>query len=199
MEIMIKRLKFLVLTLLLPVALGACETPAPEQKLPGIGFTHLEALRLNVADIEVVSEFKAPLRSPNVDHLFPTTPEAALRQWAADRLQPAGKGDTARFRIIDASAIETRLKRDTGLKGTFTKEQSERYEVGVEGSVEILDSRGFRRGFASARASRTRTVPEDITLNDREKVWFEMTEAVMNDFNAELERNIRQHLGGFLL
>lgn len=198
MGIMIKRLKFLVLAVLLPVALGACETPTPEQKLPGIGFSHLEALRLNVADIEVVSEFKARLQSPNVDHLFPTTPEAALRQWAADRLQPAGKGDTARFIIIDASAIETRLKRDTGLKGTFKKEQSERYEVGVEGSVEILDSRGFRRGFASARASRTRTVPEDITLNDREKVWFEMTEAVMNDFNAELERNIRQHLGGFL-
>jgi hypothetical protein len=195
---MIKRLKFLALTVLLPIALAACETPSPEQKLPGLSYAHLGPLRLNVARVDVASEYKAPLQAPNVDHQFPTTPEAALRQWAADRLQPAGRDDMARFLIVDAAAIEIRLKRDTGLKGTFKKEQSERYDVSVEATLEIFDSRGFRRGFATARAKRTRTVPEDITLNQREKVWFEMTEAVMNDFNAELERNIRRHLGGFL-
>ena len=29
-------------------------------------------------------------------------------------------------------------------------------------------------------------------------MWFELTEALMKDFNAEMENNIRSHLGGQL-
>jgi hypothetical protein len=198
MDAMTKRLKFLALMLFLPVALAACETPSPVQKLAGLSFSHLAPLRLNVAQVDVSSDYQARLKDPSVDHLFPTTPEAALRQWADDRLQPAGRGDRARFIITDAKAIETRLKRDTSLKGAFKKEQSERYDVTVAATVEIQDSRSVRLGFVETQASRSRTVPEDITLNGREKVWFELTEDVMKDFNALLEKNIRQHLGGFL-
>jgi hypothetical protein len=50
----------------------------------------------------------------------------------------------------------------------------------------------------SSRTSRSRSVPENASLNDREKVWFEMTEAMMNDINGSLERQIREHLGAFL-
>ena len=46
---------------------------------------------------------------------------------------------------------------------------------------------------------RTRTVREDASLHDRKRIWFEMTEALMKDFNAEMEKNIRQHLGGYLM
>ena len=72
-------------------------------------------------------------------------------------------------------------------------------EAVVEASLEILDARGFRKGFASARVSRSRTVREDATLNQREAAWFAMTEALLNDFDKELEKNIRQYLLGFLL
>ena len=47
--------------------------------------------------------------------------------------------------------------------------------------------------------SRSRTVREDASLNDREAVWFTMTEALLNDFDKELEKNIRQYLLGYLL
>ena len=57
---------------------------------------------------------------------------------------------------------------------------------------------GGRRAMVSSRAARSRTVPEDITLNDREKVWFELTEALMNDINASLERQIADNFGNFL-
>jgi hypothetical protein len=53
--------------------------------------------------------------------------------------------------------------------------------------------------MVSSRAQRSRTVPEDVTLNDREKVWFEMTEALMNDLNASLERQIYYNMGDFVL
>ncbi|MBL6936164.1 MAG: hypothetical protein ISR48_12220, partial [Alphaproteobacteria bacterium] len=50
-----------------------------------------------------------------------------------------------------------------------------------------------------AHAVRTQTVAEDSTLDERERVWFAMTEALMKELNATLEANIPKHLGKFLL
>jgi hypothetical protein len=38
-------------------------------------------------------------------------------------------------------------------------------------------------------------VPEDASLNARERAWFEMTDDLMKLFNAEMERNIPGYLG----
>ena len=183
---------------LVALALAACQTPPPVQRLPELTFGHLDRLNLDVAAIEVVSEYRSPMKAPHVEHLFPTPPQTALERWAADRLEAAGRQGIARFVIQNAQATATPLAFDKGLAGAFTKEQSVRYEASVEAFLEIVDERGFRKGFCSARASRTRTMPEDATLNERDKAWFELTEAVMQDFNAEIEKNVRQYLGGFL-
>jgi hypothetical protein len=56
----------------------------------------------------------------------------------------------------------------------------------------------FRVGDATASATRSRSVAENITLNDREAVWYQMVEQMMNDINAELERQVRANLPRFL-
>ena len=187
------------LTAMLAAMLTACETAPPKQRLFDLTFADLPILTLDVARLEVVSDYAPPLKAPNVEHLFPTPPEAGLRRWAADRLKAGGKKGSARFVIVNAAVTEAALPVTKGLKGAFKKEQSERYEAVVEASLEILDARGFRRGFASARVSRSRTVREDASLNAREAAWFALTEALLNDFDKELEKNIRQYLLGFLL
>ena len=187
-----------VLAGLVALALAACETPPPVQRLPELTYGHLDRLNLDAAALEVVSEYGPLMEAPHVDHLFPTPPLTALERWAADRLEAVGRSGIARFVIKDARATATPLAIDEGLAGAFKKEQSVRYEASIEALLEIVDDRGFRKGFASARVSRTRTLAEDATLNERDKVWFELTEAMMQDFNAEMEKNVRQFLGGFL-
>lgn len=179
--------------------LAACETPAPAQKLPDLTFAHLGALNLNVATLEVVSDYHAPLKKPNVEHLFPTPPDHALKRWARDRLKAAGKRGSARFVITRAAVTETPLKTKTGIMGAFTTDQAERYDAVIEATLEIFGPGGIRKGFASARVTRSRTVEEGISLNVREKIFLDLTEALMKDFNAEMENNIRRHLGGHLL
>jgi len=196
---MVRRFIRIALVFMVSLAPTACETPDPVQKLPAITFAHLPALTLNAGSVNVVSKYTPPMAAPNVDHQFPTPPEKALRQWASDRLKAGGRGGAVRFTIVDASVKEAALKKKTGIKAAFTKQQSERYDAAVEAMVEILDDRGFRKGVATARAVRSRTVREDATLNERELVWFEMTEAMMKNFNAELEKNIRRHLGAYLM
>jgi flagellar biosynthesis regulator FlaF len=53
-------------------------------------------------------------------------------------------------------------------------------------------------GDAAASATRARTVAENISLNDRERVWYEMVEQMMADINNELERQVRANLPRFL-
>ncbi len=180
------------------VALGlaACETPVKIQKLPELTYGHLPPLKLNVAKIEVVVQYQPPLKEPNVEHLFPTPPLKALRRWASDRLRAVGRSGTAKLFITNARAIETSLQKKTGVVATFTKQQSDRYDLTVDTVLEVSDGR--RGGRVSARVTRFSTLREDITINERDRAWFDQTEALIKDFNAEFEKNIRRALADWV-
>ncbi len=186
----------LALAVFLPLGLAACETPVQVQKLPDLTFAHLAPIMLDVARIEVVIKYRPPMKAPNVEHLFPTPPIKALKQWAKDRIKAVGVSGAARLVIIDASAIETRLRKKTGLAATFTKQQSQRYDLSVEVRLEV--SKGKSSGYTTARATRFSTVREDASINTRERLWFDLTEALVRDFDAAMEKNIRLHLGAWL-
>lgn len=183
------------------LALAGCQSTPQPVRFPDLTYGHLGAMRLEVERVDIDSEYQAPLRAPNVDHLFSTPPERAMRRWAQDRLAASGApGRHARFVITDAKVTETNLPRTTGLTGAFTKDQSQRYDLAMGAAIEIREDRGnYRVGYATASTSRSRTVREDITVNEREKVWFEMLEQAMNELNAELERQIKANMTRFLV
>ena len=181
-----------VLAFGLTLGLAACETPVQMQKLPNLTFAHLTPIKLDVAKIDVVVRYQPTLREPNVEHLFPTPPATALKQWVKDRLRAVGGSGIARLVILNASAVETSLSQKKGFTATFTKQQSQRYDATVEARLEISSSLG--QGSTSAHATRFTTVREDITINKRERIWFDLTEALVGDFDAAMEKNMRQHL-----
>lgn len=188
-------------TLLLGGALAACASPPPRPRFPELTYGHLGLFTLDVERVDIVSEYKTNFGAPNVEHMFPTSPETTLRRWAQDRLAATGKpGRYARFVIQDAKVTEAELPRTPGVRGAFTTDQTQRYDGALSAQLEIREERGnFRAGTASAWASRSRTVPEGITINDREKVWFDLLEAMMNDLNAEMDRQIRANLAQFVV
>ena len=158
------------LTVVLVFVLGACETPVQLEIMPELTFGHLPTIELNVAKIKFDNRYTPPLKSPNVEHLFPTPLGKVLNQWASSRLKPVGGSDAARLIISDASVAETALKKDTSFTGTFTKQQSHRYDLKIEATLEIYGLTGKRRGFATAVATRLQTMPEDVSLNQRERI-----------------------------
>ena len=180
------------------MSLAGCESAVPRPDFPNLTFGHLGPIKLNVGSIEIVSSYKSPMSAPNVEHLFPTTPSDALNQWAVDRLIANGSKSRGRFVILDASVIETALKKEKGLKGVFTKDQSERYDAVLEATLEIFDDSNTSKGFANVRTSRSVTVREDVTVNDRAQVWFNLNETLMRDINSELEKKISEYLGDWL-
>lgn len=181
------------------LALTACASAPPATRFPQLTYSHLGTFTLDVSEIEIVDAYQPPLQAPNVDHLMPVSPAAAARQWARDRLRQTGSsGRRAVFTIDDGAVTETTLQRQSGIRGVLTVDQSERYDARIGVRLDIVDISGRRVASAEADARRSRTVPEDITLVEREKVWFALTEALTNDLNAEMERAITQFLGDYL-
>lgn len=180
--------------------LAACaQAPPPSPRFPDITFQQFGKFNLAVSRIEIVREYVPPLRAPNVDHLFPVPPMQMAEQWARDRLVAAGGPGELRYVIKRASVVESELPRTTGIRGAFTKDQSQRYEAVVEVELEVRNERGYRDGLVTARAERRQSVAEDVSVAERERAWFAMTEALGRDLNQELERNIQSALPRFLV
>ena len=180
--------------------LAGCESAPPTRPMfPEIAFAHLAPLNFDAAKVEVVNEYVAPLKRPNVEHEMPLRPSAAAERWAKDRVKAAGTSNRSlRVTIKNARVVESELKKTTGLRGMFTTDQAQRYDAELEMLIEVRNDRGFREGSASAVSRRSTTVPENITINDREKEYFKLVEDMMTDINREMERSIREHMAKFL-
>ena len=174
--------------------LAGCATEVQKPGFSKISFAHLQPISLNVTRIEMENRYISPATRPNVEHEFPVSPAAVASNWGRDRLRAVGVSGVARVIVRRASVVEMPLKRTTGVTGAFTRDQSERYEAVIDMMVELRDATGNVRVTAESTAKRSRSVSENISLNDREKIWFEMTESMMADLNTALENQIRIHM-----
>lgn len=180
-----------LLTLALATPLLAA-LPAAAQAI--VDFSSREPIVLDVASIEVESQYAAPMAPPNIDHELPLTPSDAVRIWATSRLKAGGPQGRARVIIKDASVKEIDLDRTKGIKGWFTKDQSQKYEgkfqvdIVVEGT-----SRGFT-GSVSASVARSTTVAEDVTLAQRETTMNDLVRGLASDLDVELDKSIRANM-----
>lgn len=193
-----KRIPALAAVFAVAVFLAGCANEVQRPGFPQISFAHLQPISLNVARIDVENRYVSPATRPNVEHEFPVSPAAAASNWGRDRLRAVGNSGTARVIVRRASVVEVPLKRSSGLKGAFTRDQSERYDAIIDMVVEVRDAQGNVRVTAESTAKRSRSVSENISLNEREKVWFSMTESMMADLNTALENQIRIHMKDWL-
>ena len=170
-------------------------TSAPEVSLT---FMNRPAIHLNVGKIQVVNRYQMPLKPPLVEHLMPVAPGAGVERWAMDILRAVGSGNTAVLTIHDARVTEISLQQKPGLKALLTLDQAQRYDARLRAALEIRDVNGQQRGQVEVEVTRSQTVPENITLNQRTAVWFQMVEGLLADFAAQMELQVRKDLGTFL-
>ena len=194
-----KRIGQLLLPTLLPLLLAACALPPPEARSwPDITFMHLRPIEFDVAEIVIRTPYREPIEAPHVGEQFPVSPSRAARNWAEDRLRAVGRRGTVTVTIQESSAIEEVLEQKGGLTGMVTMQQSERYVVVIDIRVEAFDPVGPRSAKAGARTRKSITVREDVTLDEREQIWYTLTKDTMTDFNAAMERQIRSSLNSFI-
>ena len=180
------------------LSLGACSTASPPPAKSTLQFDG-QAIRLDVARIEVVTEYTSPLKPPNVEHLMPIPPAMAAKRWAETRFQAVGTTRVAKLLVQDGSVVEVPLKKTEGVKGFFTTDQEARFDGKLAVTLTILDDRAFGLGTALAEASRSHTLPEKATLNQRDKLYYELTDDLMRDIDAVMQKQLTMNLQRFVL
>jgi hypothetical protein len=122
-----------------------------------------------------------------------------MQKWAQDRLRPLGREGSARLIVRDAKVVETRLKTDSGVTGMFKDQQAERYDASLDVVFQILDERQFMIAEAQAQATRTRGVLEGISVNERERIWYELVQQLTEEVGAQLENSMRTFMARWLM
>jgi hypothetical protein len=177
---------------------AACDTPPQRQKFPDITFQHMAPYRLNVAQIVVQQDYRAADHPDDIGPQFPELPETLVADWARDRLQAAGERGQATFTIVDARATQIPLPRASGIDAALKKEQSDKYELAITVKIDAGNPLLGKTGSVTETVTRSQTVAEDLTLNQREVVLFNLLDSAMKDLNARLEQSIPQYLAPLL-
>jgi hypothetical protein len=180
--------------------LSACSSAPSAPQFADIRFNDQPALKLDASAIDLHEDFVPTGKTPNVDYLFPVTPLHALESWGHDRLAPAGSASRAVFTILDASVVEVDLPRKTGFFATtFTTQESERYDMKLVASLDLIDAKGLIVRTVSVTAIRSQSITDDTSPNKRDQIWYDMLETAMTDFNKQMESEIRQNFGAYLV
>ena len=177
---------------------GACATLPDGSGPPPISFGEMPPLAFDVGRIEIDDRYRSPAAAPNVEHLLAEPPAAAVRVWVRDRLRAAGGGGALRVVLRRADVVETRLGSAGGLRGLLTTEQTERYDATIDLSLEITDLAGEVRSRINAEVRRSRTIAEDVSVNERRTIWHELVRALAENMDRTLEERIRAHFGRWL-
>jgi hypothetical protein len=173
---------------------AACDTPPERQRFPEITFQHLPAFKLDVAQIEIESAYRSADHPDDNAAEYPELPEKLVADWARDRLQAVGQRGQATYTIVNARAVRVPLPRSSGLDAALKNEQSDRYELTISVKLDAGNPLLGKSGSLTETVTRSQTVAEDLTLNQREVVLFNLLDSAMKDLNARLEQSIPQYL-----
>ncbi len=190
-----KRLPFVLLF----TALAACVNGTANYTPQPLQFSGTP-VRLNVAEIHVVTSYQSPQRAPNVEHQFPTSPMEAVNRWSHQRLQAAGPRGVLELLIEDASVREEKLPKKTGLEGFFTDEQDLRYSAALKVSMRIYDgASSLAVANADVFVTRLQTINERASIAERERLFDSMIQAMMAQFETEAQNQMRHYFTPYLL
>jgi hypothetical protein len=185
-----------ILLLALPLAAAACASGEPEALAPLVtGYRHLTPIRLNVAEVEVLTPGPTTIR---VDEPAPLRPDREMVRMAQERLVAMGTTGQARFVVQAAEFRREQLSGQGGVAGLFSGAPGERLTVRMQARLEILAADGRRVGFVEAEARRQRTLPDGASTAERRRAAEEVVRQSMDELNVEFEFQVRRNLREWL-
>lgn len=198
----------LPLRILLPLAgallLGGCQyiMPAPPglPPPPELSFTRYQPIYLDVANLDIVEEYKSPLREPYVEHLLPISPAEGMRSWAKDRLRAAGAEKSLQIIIKDASVVSSELPPPEGATpAVFSDNPNRRYDAKIDVDLRVYGTGAMSEAHINVIATQTITLNERANVEERKRAFQIMMYDLMELANAELEKQIFKHFVRYIM
>lgn len=189
----------LLLPLIAVLMVAGCNSNI-NSKYPPFRFSEKGVINLDVASVEVEEGYKPSMNEPHVEHLFPVGLNDSIKTWVADRLRASGQARRMKVTIVDASVVEEKLPLKTGVKGFFTEEQAAEYKGKIVAEVRIYnEDQNTAEAELTVTVTRNRSIKENVTLAEKEEFFYQLARDMMNDLDNELDKNIKQHFGKYIL
>ena len=191
------KIKSFLSGLVFALLLAGCVEGPPSGNAPDLTFANFTPVNLNVASIEVRNDYKPPMREPNVEHLFKTPPYTSAENLVRKQIVAAGTEHILRVVIEEASVVREELPVTKGFWGKLTEEPSERLKAKVSLRFELVDvaAPDIILGHAEVLAKRNKMLMEGISLADRDRAYFSLTEDLMDDLNDGLMTVVKNTFG----
>ncbi len=165
---------------------------------PAPNFKRYQPIYMNVSGIEVLEEYKSPMRAPNVEHTMPYSPADAMQIWVKQRLRAAGGDKTMQVIIKDASVIGKARPNAGGFFNMFSSAPDHDYNARLEVEMRIYGDAALSEASISVVATRTLEMNQNAGARARDQKFRAMIDEMMTTVNAEMEKNIFQHLGAYV-
>ena len=183
--------------------LGGCANAPTAPVYGDLTFDDKPPIRLLLSNVQVVNSYELPDNNGHIETRLPVSLSRSMARWAKDRLKPiggqeVGSPDTLVFNITEASMRETALPHKKGFRADFTDEQAYRYDGDLSAVLEIRDVHGVKVASAEGHVSRSATVLESASLLDKERLWYDMTKAMMADLDKVLTDNMAQYMRRYI-
>jgi hypothetical protein len=196
---MLKRLKPFLLSLLAAATLAGCASNDSPVDFPPLSFKRYQPIFLNVKSVEFVDEYKSPMRSPNVEHLMPYSPAEAMRIWVKDRLRIVGSDKVLQVIIKDGRVTASQIHKDNSIEDFFTIDQDRKYEAALDVELRIYGTESpLSEANVIVKATRSFTMSENASVWRRNYEFRKMIYEMMEAVNAELEKNMHQHMAAHI-
>ena len=177
--------------------LAACTTKTASVN-PPMDFSKEPVIRLNVADIQVQDNYQPTFTAPNIEHLMDSTPSDGIKTWARQRLQAVGSSKLLQVNIIDASVKETDLPKKKGFSGFITDQQDKKIDARIEVELKIYGEDPLSEADATVVVTRSVTIPESYTVNQRKSAYDKLVSDTMAMFNNRLEKQMQKYMGNYI-
>lgn len=175
---------------------GGSKPPAPPRDM---NFKRFQPIMLNVGKIDIIEEYRSPMREPYVEHLLPVTPTEAMRKWTEDRLRVAGMDKTLQVIIKEASVTSSALPKPEGMKGMVSLGNDRRYDAKLTVEMRVYGDGAMSEASIEVSADQMVTIPESASLAERDAAFRRMIFDMMETMNATLEKNIYQYFGNHIV
>ena len=153
-----------------------------------------EPIRLKVGSVSITKHYTPQEAPPFIDHWMNPPPLTIVSQWAQDRFLAVGKEGKANLTVEDASLAESSIPGSKRFPLTATQI---RYTGHLAVRLDIWDSQGRPRGSVQGTASAARAVPESLSLLEKERVWLDLVEQMINQLDRSITPKIDQFFGDF--
>lgn len=169
---------------------AACATGTIEegQPLPKLTFRHLPPVSLDISGLDVVTSYDSTRMKDDISDQLPIPPDVAIRRYIRQRFIPEGDSGTIEMDIQQAHVTKTIHEPEGLFSGWFGLNRQEQYDAYLKIHV-VMRNRSVESGqrtvskTSTLTAHRNLTIPESISLAERDARQLEMVEKLINEID----------------